>query len=133
MMARTSNLFRVRENIQEFKRRWTLYGRKSRRDGTIVAWHEVPGNAPPQKEPSGSMCLGASTRPKKRRSKAGRLTYVGKPSRLAPSKPISIPSLRGHRDWIPLNTYYGTVLMRAAFPGTSCQATIGCPSGTGCA
>jgi hypothetical protein len=24
----------------------------SRRDGAIVAWHEVPGTAPPQKEPS---------------------------------------------------------------------------------
>jgi hypothetical protein len=25
---------------------------QSRRDGPIVAWHEVPGTVPPQKEPS---------------------------------------------------------------------------------
>jgi hypothetical protein len=65
-----------------------------RRDGAIVAWHEVPSEAPP-KEPS-------------RRVRSNSC-------RCAPILELAAPD-----HTVP----YGTVPSMDAFPGTSCQATI---------
>jgi hypothetical protein len=73
----------------------------SQRDGTIVAWHEVPGKAPPQQSrPVGYGVIRAGVRTD---------------SRIA----AHISTASDHT--VP----YGTVVSTAAFPGTSCQATIG--------
>jgi hypothetical protein len=62
---------------------------------TIVAWHEVPGTAPPEKHrPIGYGVVRAGVR------------------------------TSGMRCARSFRTLYGTVLSRDAFPGTSCEATI---------
>src|SRR5580700_281139 len=102
----------------------------SRRDGAIVAWHEVPGTTPPQKSrPVGYGVIRAGLRTD---SMIG-VTKFGirklKKSLLYDFWP-TIQFL--FRREIPLGLAtpdhtvpYGTVLSRDAFPGTSCQATIG--------
>ena len=80
----------------------------SQRDGAIVAWHEVPGRTPPQKSrPVGYGLIRAGVR-----------TDSMIRERLWPHMAISLAA--------PDRTVpYGRVLSRDAFPGTSCQATIG--------
>jgi hypothetical protein len=85
----------------------------SRRDGAIVAWHEVPGKALSQESrPVGYGLIRAGERTFRR------------------ELPLGI-SCTDHT--VP----YGTVLSRGRIPGTSCQATIGvvptgrCPFGFG--
>jgi hypothetical protein len=77
----------------------------SRRDGAIVAWHEVPGTAPSQKSrPVGYGLI-----------RAGVGADSGTLRREIPQ------GLAAPAHTVP----YGTVLSRDAIPGTSCQATIG--------
>src|ERR1700722_2178849 len=87
----------------------------SRRDGAIVAWHEVPGTTPPPNEPS------------------RRVRYDSRGwARWAVAEAVQlIKAGRTFRREIPLGlaapdhtVTYGTVVSTAAFPGTSCQATI---------
>src|SRR5580704_7048888 len=89
----------------------------SRRDGAIVAWHEVPGTAPSQKSrPVGYGVIRAGLR-------TDSMSGVTKAVRLIKA---------GSSAWIHLGLAtpdhtvpYVTVLSRDAFPGSSCQATIG--------
>src|SRR5271165_4681445 len=79
----------------------------SRRDRAIVAWHEVPGTAPP-KEPSRRVRCDSCRR-------AHRFDGWSTFRREIPL------GLAAPDHTVP----YGTVLSRDAFPGTSCQATTG--------
>src|ERR1700730_11384811 len=101
----------------------------SRRDGAIVAWHEVPGTTPPQKSrPVGYGVIRAGLRTD---SMIG-VTKFGirklKKSLLYDFWPTiqfllrrEIPrGLATPDHTVP----YGTALSRDAFPGTSCQATM---------
>ena len=88
----------------------------SRRDGAIVAWHEVPGTAPAQKSrPLGYGVIRAGVRTD---------SMIGvRKFRIRRPKKFML-----YDFWLaaPDHTVpYGTVLSRDAFPGTSCQATIG--------
>jgi hypothetical protein len=86
----------------------------SRRDGAIVAWHEVPGTAPPQESrPVGYGVIRAGVRADSRRFRKRSITSS------------SSSNLIGHKPAPDHTVPYGTVLSRDAFPGTSCQATIG--------
>src|SRR6202790_5899237 len=91
----------------------------SRRDGAIVAWHKVPGTAPPQKSrPVGYGMIRAGVRTD---------TMIGV-TKFRVRKLIPL-GLAAPDHTVP----YGTVLSRDAFPGTSCQATIGVvPTGRAC-
>src|SRR3984893_9178874 len=84
----------------------------SRRDRLIVAWHEVPGSAPPQNSrPVGYGVIRAGVRADSmigvRNFKYRRLkTFTLDVGLAAPDHTVP----------------YGTVLLRDAFPGTSCLA-----------
>src|SRR5271165_2360109 len=146
------------------------YGtRLSRRDGAIVAWHEVPGTAPPQKSrPVGYGVIRAGGRADSMievtkfriRKLKNFMLYDLWPTIQFLSMANTFSCLNIHcvfstkeRVWvlnpdirerlwreIPLGLAapdhavpYGTVLSRDAFPGTSCQATIGVvPTGRAC-
>src|ERR1700722_12469855 len=88
--------------------------RSSRRDRLIVAWHEVPGSAPPQNSrPVGYGVIRLGVRADSmigvRNFKIRRLkTFTLDVGLAAPDHTVP----------------YGTVLSRDAFPGTSCLATI---------
>jgi hypothetical protein len=75
----------------------------SRRDDAIVAWHEVPGKAPPPKRPSRRGTGGSGRFRKQSRYDEKYLWGSAAPDHTVP---------------------YGTVLSRGNIPGTSCQATI---------
>jgi hypothetical protein len=94
----------------------------SRRDGAIVAWHEVPGQRHPKSRPVGHGLIRAGVR----------ANSIGS-DEISNTKYIA--SLKKHgrhlRRQIPLGLAapdhtvpYGTVLSLDALPGTSCQATI---------
>jgi hypothetical protein len=80
---------------------------QSRRDGAIVAWHEVPGTVPSQENrPVGHGMI-----------RAGMHIDLDDWSWSE-----EFLGLAAHDQTVP----YGTVLVRGAVsPGTSCQATIG--------
>jgi hypothetical protein len=86
----------------------------SRRDRLIVAWHEVPASAPTPKQPS-------------RRVRCDR---AGVPAdSMIGVRKFQIPRLKTFTLDVGLaapdhTVPYGTVLLRDAFPGTSCLATI---------
>src|ERR1700734_3896197 len=92
----------------------------SRRDGAIVAWHEVGQRHP--KEPS-----------RRVRSDSRRCAHrFDDWSNEISNTKIETETRRTCRREIPLRfaapdhpVPYGTVLRRDAFPSTSCQATIG--------
>ena len=106
----------------------------SRRDGAIVAWHEVPGTAPPQESrPVGYGVIRAGVR-----TDSGNGHYLEQQlehhrTRTFQEEYLASVKKNGpHFREIPLGFAaldhilpYGTVLSRDAFPGTSCQATIG--------
>ena len=107
----------------------------SRRDGAIVAWHEVPGTTPPQKSrPVGYGVIRAGMR-----ADSGNGHYIEQQlehHRTRTFQEEYLASVKKHgahfRREIPLGLAapdhtvpYGTVLSRDAFLGTSCQATIG--------
>ena len=108
----------------------------SRRDGAIVAWHEVLGTAPPQKSrpvgcgviragvPTDSM-IGLTIFRGRRSSDTNRSKRVlGLPKETRRTlRPTYPRGLAAPDHTVP----YGTVLSRGAVPGTSCQATIGLP------
>jgi hypothetical protein len=90
----------------------------SRRDRVIVARHEVPGTAPPQKNRPvayGMIRAGAPIR----HTTIGveEISYTRIENLLYDFGPLGLAALD---HTVP----YGTVLSRDAFPGTSCQATI---------
>src|SRR5580700_10717786 len=101
----------------------------SRRDGAIEAWHEVPGTAPPQKSrPVGYGLIRAGVRTD---SMIGVTVFRARTSSDTnlSRRVFSLPKKHGAQfDELaaPDHTVpYGTVPSRDAFPGTSCQATIG--------
>ena len=123
----------------------------SRRDGAIVAWHEVPGILPPPNQPSRRVrcdwrrCAhrfddlesrwylavsanGPFPRAANRNHRTQTLQeeYLAFLKNTAPiATEISLELLR------PIRPYpTGRFVRGAPFPGTSCQATIGCPYGT---
>ena len=99
----------------------------------IVAWHEVPGRAPPQKiRPVGYGMIRAGVRAD---AKIGRGNFecgIGKQSRNALNALVDFPDPVRHLvTLLPVGSAtpdhtvpYGTVLSGGAFPGTSCLATI---------
>jgi hypothetical protein len=106
----------------------------SRRDGAIVAWHEVPGTAPPQESrPVGYGVIRAGVRADSRkghyieqqlehhRTRAFQEEYLASVKRHGPhfDEKYLWDSLR------PIIPYPTGRFSRDAFPGTSCQATIG--------
>src|ERR1700739_4058688 len=123
----------------------------SRRDGAIVAWYEVPGLLPPPNQPSRRVrcdwrrCahrfddlesrwyLAVSANgplhraaDRNRRTQTLQEEYLAFLKNTAPiATEISLELLR------PIRPYpTGRFVRGAPFPGTSCQATIGCPYGT---
>ena len=107
----------------------------SRRDGAILAWHEVPGTAPPQKgRPVGVRSDSRIQRwylagtihyteqqPEHHRTRTFQeeyLVFLKKRHTFRRETPLG---LAAPDHTVPC----GTVLSRDAFPGTSCQATIG--------
>ena len=91
----------------------------SRRDNAIVAWHEVPGIAPPQ-----------NSRP----VGYGMIPRVGAPIRRLEGGKFECGIAKQNRNY-PQNAWWdqlrqivpyptGRFFLRDAFPGTSCQATI---------
>jgi hypothetical protein len=88
-------------------------GAQSRRDGPIVARHEVPGTAQPQKNRRvGHGMIGCRPNPRGiSRRKMGRVLRKANHS--------------NHRIGAHQTVPYGTALLMRCCPGTSCQATIG--------
>jgi hypothetical protein len=116
----------------------------SRRDGAIVAWHEVPGKAPPQKNrPVGHGVIRADLRTDSMtgltKFRTFQEEYLAFLKNHVAHFAAKVPRGLAAPDH---NVTYGTVLSRYAVPGTSCQATIGvvppgqlkpvakCPGGT---
>jgi hypothetical protein len=90
---------------------------QSRRDGPIVAWHEVPGTARSQKSrPVGYGLIRSGMRTD---SRIGVITFLKKHGAPFDENPLGL----GLRPIIPCPT--GRFFWGGAVPGTSCQATIG--------
>jgi hypothetical protein len=109
----------------------------SRRDGAIVAWHEVPGErVPPKNRPVGYGMIGPSESQIYFSSecapgflrKANTLLerFVSNDVRAAArwNGPFPEPARIGAHTCTNHTVPYGTALLGGSVPGTSCQATI---------